>query len=374
MSRTTDRETTGRHPRRARDRGRRRRRGALPGALLLAALLALTACSGTDGADGSGAAADRAAAAPEEGTGGGLADEGRAAAPEEAEAAGEPGAGADGAGEAGRDDAAGGFAGAPELPSTLHLIRTAHLSVLTEDVPGSYREAVRLAERAGGYVSEEQTDEDSAGYRRSRITLRVPPEEYGSLLQELAGLGRLAHREVTTEDVTREVVDVESRIASQEESVARVRALMEDATTLTDVVTLESELSRRQADLEALKAQQKSLSEQTGMATITLELREPEAEEIEPEEAEDAGPSLPDALRGGWDAFLTTLLWIAVVIGAALPFVVTVVVVVLFGRWLRKRLPARPRPGRAAPPPPPAAPAPAPVSGDGAPAAGADRD
>ncbi|WP_165986423.1 DUF4349 domain-containing protein [Streptomyces sp. YIM 98790] len=345
MSRATHRGGNGRSGIRSPGRP-----AALLPAALLAALLALTACSGTAGHSGEGGTAAEAPAAVE--------DDGAAAqgAPEAAERA-EEAAGDDAADAA---DASSGFAEAPSLPSSLHLIRTAHLSVITEDVAKGYREAVDLAERAGGYVSDEQTDEDSAGYQRSRITLRVPPEEYGSLLQGLAGLGELEYREVTTEDVTRQVVDVESRIASQEESVARVRELMEDAATLTDVVTLEAELSRRQADLEALKAQQKSLAEQTGMATITLELREPEAAEVEKKDDEkDTGPSLPDALRGGWEAFLTTLLWIAVVLGAALPFVVALAAVLLFARWLRGRLPQRGgRSGRAPAPAPPPVPAP----------------
>ena len=68
-----------------------------------------------------------------------------------------------------------------------------------------------------------------------------------ALLQLLTRLDRTAK----AEDVTDQVVDVDSRIKSQRASVARVRELMDRATKLSDVVELEGELSNREADLEA---------------------------------------------------------------------------------------------------------------------------
>ena len=53
---------------------------------------------------------------------------------------------------------------------------------------------------------------------------------------------------------------------------------MDKAEKLTDVVALEGELSSRQADLESLLAQQASLKDRTTLATVTLELSEPDGE------------------------------------------------------------------------------------------------
>ncbi|EST37280.1 hypothetical protein N566_13885, partial [Streptomycetaceae bacterium MP113-05] len=167
---------------------------------------------------------------------------------------------------------------------------------------------------AGGYVAEESTDRDADGEERSRITFKVPPEEYDDVLDHLAGIGEQLERDVSAQDVTGDVVDVESRIETQKASVARVRKLMDDATALSDVVTLESELNTRQADLEALQARLKSLESRSGMATVTMELRTPDAA---PVEEEDEDPTVGGAVGGGWDAFVTMLTWIAVAIGAS---------------------------------------------------------
>ena len=70
---------------------------------------------------------------------------------------------------------------------------------------------------------------------------------------------------------------------------------MDQATKLSDVVTLEGELSSRQADLESLLAQQASLKDRTTLATITLDALGA-AEKPEAAEKEDDGPGFLDAL------------------------------------------------------------------------------
>ncbi|MGY1454353.1 DUF4349 domain-containing protein [Streptomyces sp. SS8] len=329
------------------------RRGA-PAALLLAAALAVTGCGAAGDGDGSaGAKADRGVAAPE--------------APRQ-DAGQEAGAYEQGASQADRGSADGERVAddAPD-PAATHVIRTASLTVTAEDVSEKLARARTVVETAGGYVADEDTDSDSEGHDRSRMTLRVPPEEYQGVLDELAGLGKQVERKVSTKDVTDQVVDVESRIRTQKASVERVRKLMEEAGALSDVVTLESELSSRQADLEALQSRLKSLESRTGMATITLVLREPDAEPAEPEE--DGAPSFPDALAGGWQAFVSTVRWITVVLGVLLPFAASALLVVLVWRLVRPWLPRRPegtlprRTGPAVPPPPVTVPGPVAASG-----------
>ncbi|BFO16502.1 hypothetical protein SHKM778_28900 [Streptomyces sp. KM77-8] len=174
------------------------------------------------------------------------------------------------------------------------------------------------------------------------MVLRVPVEKYEEVLTELEGTGRLLEREAKARDVTDQVVDVESRITTQRASVARIRELMDRATRLSDVVTLEGELSSRQADLESLLAQQASLKDRTSLATITLTLTETPVKKAA---KDDSDPGFTDALAGGWNAFLTMLRWLAVAIGAVLPFAaVAALLLLLWLKAVRPRLPRRPEP------------------------------
>lgn len=287
-------------------------------ATLLAAALALTGCSGASDSSDSG--------------GGSRANDKAAA----------PGAQQEGAGDSGR--ASGARATTAPKFTTSHIIRTASLTVQVKDVPKALDEARTTVETAGGFVGNESTSRDEKGHERTRVVLRVPVEKYDDVLADLEGAGKLLERTAKAEDVTDQVVDVESRIQSQRASVARVRELMDKATKLSDVVSLEGELSTRQADLEALLAQQASLKDRTSLATITLSLSETPVKKA----AKDEDPGFLDAVSGGWDVFVTLLRWIALVIGAALPFVIVIAAGVALWLVVRSRLPRRPAPAPAA--------------------------
>ncbi|MEU4738704.1 DUF4349 domain-containing protein [Streptomyces fradiae] len=267
-------------------------------AVLLGASLALAGCSGPGG-PAPEASADRAAA-PEAGSG--------ARGPQP------------GYGGAAASPAPGGAEGAKPGAVRQHVIRTTELSVEVEDADEALARARRIAAEAGGHVADESTRRRAGdgGGLTSRVTLRVPQAAYEGVvaeLAELAGAGRLLSRRAEAKDVTEQVVDVESRIATQRASVARVRQLMDRAEQLSDVVALERELSSRQADLESLLAQQASLKDRTALATVTLELSEPAAKA-----AEDGEPGVLDALRGGWSALLTSLTWLVLVLAALAPW------------------------------------------------------
>ncbi|MEU1593966.1 DUF4349 domain-containing protein [Streptomyces sp. NPDC005708] len=292
-------------------------------ATLLAASLALAGCSaGADDmskADGGDA---------------------KAAVPADRQGAADGDAGSAASGEAKARDTA------PRLTAN-RIIRTASLTVQVKEVPKALDEARTAVENAGGFVGSESTSRDTAGHERTRLVLRVPVAKYEEVLGELQGAGRLVERTAKAQDVTDQVVDVDSRIKSQRASVARVRELMDRATKLSDVVALEGELSTREADLESLLARQASLDDRTSLATITLSLSETPVKKA----AKDDRPGFLDALAGGWHVFVTLLRWIALAIGAALPFAVCAALLVLvWVRGVRPRLPHHPAPATAAAP------------------------
>ncbi|MGW0606592.1 DUF4349 domain-containing protein [Streptomyces sp. NPDC002640] len=284
-------------------------------AVLVAASLALAGC-GADGGDlksasGSDAASQQDATSRNEGAA--------------------PGAG----GEAAKSQDGGARKGAdaPALEST-HIIRTARLSVRVEDVGDAVAEARGVAEALGGYVGKEESHSfDHDGMDETELVLRVPSEKYDEAMEDLKGTGDVYHQSAEAEDVTDQVVDVDSRVTSQRAGVQRLRELMDEAESLTDVVALESELSSREAELDSLLARQKSLRDRTSLATVTMTLTDDDY--FEEGGREEPDPGVMDALAAGWKAFVSTLHWIVMAVGAALPF--AVVLGAALWLWLRLR-------------------------------------
>jgi phage-related minor tail protein len=151
-------------------------------------------------------------------------------------------------------------------------------------------------------------------------------------MDELGDVADLRSAKRTSEDVTTEVIDIGVRVRAQEKSLERVELLLARAQDLRAIIAIESQLTRRQAELDSLKAQQAYLADQTTLSTITVFLEQ--TEQPQREERDEAG--FLSGLEGGWDALARSATVLATVIGAVLPFAV---VLLLLGvpLWLLVR-------------------------------------
>jgi hypothetical protein len=170
------------------------------------------------------------------------------------------------------------------------------------------------------------------------------------VVDKIAALGEQESRDVNTQDVTEEIVDLEARIATQEARVASGRRLLASAKTLNDLVMLEGEVAKREADLASLKAKKTRLDDLTTLSTITVTLIGREA----PAVVEEDSLGFLTGLRGGWNAFVGSLQVALTVLGALIPWLLAVGVPVLVVLWFLRRRRAASAP---APVPPPADPA-----------------
>lgn len=239
-------------------------------------------------------------------------------------------AGSDSAGSGGSSRVAAQPAvqrGAP-APLPRSLIRTAALDVRVPDLRRAAVEVERIAVEAGGSVADEQL-ELRTGSPSGSLQLQVPPARLTDTLGKLAALGHEQSRRLGTDDVTEQVVDLESRLATQRKSVARVRGLLDRASSLTDVVRLEAELSKREADLESLQARQRTLAGWVAMAKVTVQL------DADPKTSDPVSAiGFTSGLEGGWTAFVGAARVTAATLGALLPFLPLLVI----GGWVALRL------------------------------------
>jgi hypothetical protein len=252
---------------------------------------------------------------------------------------------------AGKSDSAGG--GSKEEPTiTRAIIKTGSLTVEGEDVSVLRQKAVAAISGLGGQVAAEDTVSDSDGtISRSNLVLKVPTKSFETAIQKLSDLGKRLQIHQESTDVTEQVVDVASRIESQRASLDRTRALMTKANTIGEIVSVESELTRRESDLESLLAKQKSLALQTDLATLTLTLTEKGKPPVQTVKEPDKG--FVAGLKGGWHAFTAAFSAVATAVGALLPFLVLLAIIAVPLWLLRNKLRRQPATVPAGPPPAP---------------------
>jgi len=209
---------------------------------------------------------------------------------------------------------------------TRAIIKTGSLTVEGDDVADMRQKAVLAIAGLDGQVSSEDTGSDPDGkVTRANLVLKVPTKSFETAIQRLSDLGKRLQIHQESTDVTEQVVDVASRIESQRASLERMRALMTKANTIAEIVSVESELTRRESDLEALLAKQKNLSLQTDLATLTLTLTEKGKPPVQTEPTQDKG--FLAGLKGGWNAFTAVFSALATAVGAMLPFVVLLAII-----------------------------------------------
>ncbi|MEH1054794.1 DUF4349 domain-containing protein [Micromonospora sp. CPCC 206171] len=300
------------------DRQTTRRPGRALAALGLAALL----LAGCGAADRSTSAGDSAAEAPAGGAPAGEAQPGKAGA------------------------------GAPDLRvDQRSIIYTGTMRVQVDDVEGAARRAVAAVVAAGGFVGGDNRRSVAAD-AEAELELRVPAAKFTALIDELATYGRQQRREVKTQDVTEETVDLDARIATQRARVDSARKLLSRATSIPELVSLEDEVSRREADLASLEAKKRRLADLTALSTITVTFVGMDASTAE----EETETGFMVGLRGGWKVFVASMTILLTVLGAVLPWLLAFgVPLVVFLAVLRRR-----RRGRPAPPAPPTTPVGAP--------------
>ncbi|SDF62088.1 protein of unknown function [Lentzea fradiae] len=192
------------------------------------------------------------------------------------------------------------------------LVRTADVDLRADDVLKAIGEVKDRARSAGGFAGQESSTKKSGS-----VTVRVPSSELDKLVRGLESIGEVTRSEVRSEDVTEQLVDVESRIATQKASVERLRALFERAGTTSEVAEVESELTKRQAELESLQRRNASLQNQVAMATLNVDVA---TTPIAPPEEEQVG--FLGALESGWDALVAVTRIVLIGVGAMLPFLV----------------------------------------------------
>jgi hypothetical protein len=228
-------------------------------------------------------------------------------------------------------------AGADESLREPAIISKASVSMESDDVEQARFDAIEVMDKYHGSLQadESATGEDGA-MKTARIAIRVPSKDFEAAYADLQTIGENVSARSGSEDVTTEVIDVEARIRAQEQSLARMEALLGQAQSLRTVIAIESQLTRRQAELDSLKSRQAFLDDQTSDATIIVHIeRTPEKEE--PKEDEDDKGFLA-GLSDGWDNLAAATVGLATVLGLLLPFLVVIALVgvpiaVLVRRW-----------------------------------------
>ena len=154
------------------------------------------------------------------------------------------------------------------------VIRTAYLQVEIGDVDAARTHLEDRVKAVGGYAAS-STRYGTTAAPILEITFRAPAAALDELLAAFRSEGKLIGESINSYEVTMQLVDLEARLKSLRASEDAYLDLMKRASSVADVIAVQTELTHVRADIESYDAQRAALADQVAMATITVQLSTP---------------------------------------------------------------------------------------------------
>ncbi len=214
------------------------------------------------------------------------------------------------------------------------VIYTADLRLESTDYTGTRAALEQAIADTNGYVQQTEESTQPNESRNLYCTYRIPVNRYHDFLDLAAAAGKVLHTSETADDVTTQYIDTQARLDALLANRDRLLELQQKAETLTDLLTIEEQLTQTQSELESWQAQLNYLEDQTDYCTVNLSLSE--VKTYTPTQTSPLA-KLADTFQRALHAFGNTLLDILLWIVYLWPWFLLIGIVLGLIFYLRKK-------------------------------------
>lgn len=223
------------------------------------------------------------------------------------------------------------------LPSNRKLIRTADLSVETDQFDQLIQTVNQQVTSLGGYIENSSVNGGQMLYNHEKashyasITARIPQEKLDSFITMVEQNGNVTSRDESTTDVTLQYSDLESKKKSLAIEQDRIWALLEKADSLDSVIALEKRLSEIRYELESMESQLRLYDNQVDYSTVNLSIQE--VKTFTPTSPESIGDRIQSGLsrnvRGLLDFITNFFIFVVTASPIWLPLLILIIIILL---------------------------------------------
>lgn len=162
-----------------------------------------------------------------------------------------------------------------KIDSARKIIYTANVNLIVKSFAGVENSILDLTQQLGGFVARANISGKTGDSRQGAWTVRVPTDQYRAFLASAGGLGEITSLNEHTKEVTAEFHDVDARIRNKQKEEQRLNKILEERPgKLTDVLTVEREVSRVREEIERMQGRLRVLKDLTSYSTISITVTE----------------------------------------------------------------------------------------------------
>lgn len=181
--------------------------------------------------------------------------------------------------------------------ASLKIIKTGDLSIESEtfDETDSF---IRTTVDSYGGILAERSISGMMGDRWASYTVRVPAEHFDQFFYDITGSCTVTSQTISAEDVTERYTDLATQLETNQKKYERLLELMDKAETLTDIYSIEAEITDTEYEIDRITGILNGLDSRISYSTIYISVWETSKVTSVPEEP-SFGASLAAALSNG---------------------------------------------------------------------------
>ncbi len=152
------------------------------------------------------------------------------------------------------------------------IIKNANLRFETSDLNQSYANIQKALVKYKAAIQNDVTGKDYNSVYRNLI-IRIPNTAFDAFISDISkGVSHFDRKEIASDDVTEEYIDIESRINTKKTLEKRYLELLNKATKVSEILEIEKGLATVREEIESIEGRLKYLQSRIAMSTITIEM------------------------------------------------------------------------------------------------------
>lgn len=214
------------------------------------------------------------------------------------------------------------------------LIRTAYQSIKASDVTQSYDNALNMVRKYDAIILNSNISR-YADTDEAQILVKVKPQYFMTLLDELASIGHIESKSITEEDVTEEYYDVQARLANARKVQDRLYGILNKTNKVEDILKVEREIERVGEKIEMMEGRIKYYDSMVDYSRISITIYSTKRPFID---LGSIGKGFGNAVKYAVHVFFLIIWFVIIIIPiAAMVFILRPVVVFLVRRFNKKK-------------------------------------